>query len=111
MTLTGTQAGASRRPVLREGPCETGARVSTIVVVPGAANAGGLVDPSNIHPLARQRVPSAANTAGRSCAETGYLDVGAVPVMDLPCGTVYESPPCRATSTRSTWTASWSGVT
>ena len=89
MTSICTQTSASRRPVLR-GLALLAAVVSLVVVLPRAATAGRLVDPSTF----TRRPP-----AGAECREHGgsvvcrtrfVFDVGAVPVMDLPCGTVYE---------------------
>jgi hypothetical protein len=89
MTLPCSPALARRRPVLRA-LIALAAAVSAFVVAPGAANAGGLVDPSTFTP----RPP-----AGAECREHGgsvlcrtrfTFDVGAVPVLDLSCGTVWE---------------------
>ncbi len=83
------KAAGARRPVLHA-LTMLAAAISLVVVVPGAANAGGLVDPSTFTP----RPP-----AGAECREHGdsvlcrtrfTVDNGAVPVLDLPCGTVYE---------------------
>lgn len=89
MTLPLMPALASRRPAVHV-LTTLALMVSMVVAVPGAAKAGGLVDPSTFTPRPPATAECREHGGSVLCRTRVTFDDGAVPVMELPCGWVYE---------------------